>query len=356
MKTQQETGHSQRKYLCTLSEDELTCWLSKLEEPKFRARQIMDWIYKKWVLDPNRMKNVPQRIRKELNHDFTCGSSSIEIPKQSTDGTRKFLIRLEDGETIESVIIPTESRATFCLSTQVGCPVGCKFCASGVHGLTRNLNAGEIVEQFILLCIELGRLPDNLVIMGIGEGLLNFNHLVNALEIISDRECIGLGSRRITVSTSGWVPGIRKLAQKRRQWNLAVSLHAPNDSLRAEIIPEKFRYPINEIIDVCKYFFEITKRMITFEYVLLKGVNDHVECAEKLAVLAEECKAKVNLIPYNGSETSGFEKPEPKHIQRFKSVLRRQNIPVTERVEKGSNIDAACGQLRTRDIGRRTEV
>lgn len=346
MKKPIDTNDLALKHLCTLSKDDLTCWVSTLNEPAFRAQQIMDWVYKKWTLTPERMRNLPQQLRAKLAEDFICNSSSIETREESEDGTQKFLIKLNDGEMIESVIIPATSRSTFCLSTQVGCPVGCKFCASGAHGLTRNLEAGEIVEQFILLCIERGKLPDNLALMGIGEGLLNFTNLINALEIISEGDYIGLGSRRITVSTSGWVPGIKRLAKKGRQWNLAVSLHAPDDQLRAKIIPKKYRCPINEIIDACKYFFEITKRMITFEYVLLKGVNDHGACAEKLAELAHQCKAKINLIPYNGSEFTGFRKPDSKQVRNFKSVLLQKNIPVTERVEKGSSINAACGQLR----------
>ncbi len=334
-----------KKLLCSLSADEIKAWVIAHGVPAFRASQILDWVYKKRVTDPAAMSNLPPDLRRALLDDFSCVSSIVEKEICAEDGTSKLLLRLSDGETVEMVIIPSPDRITFCLSTQVGCPVQCRFCASGASGLTRNLDAGEMIEQFFHGCAKIGKLPDNVVFMGIGEGLLNFSNLEKTLQLLCDPEYIGLGARRITVSSSGFVPGMRRLAELGRQVTLAVSLHTTDDTVRAMLIPDKLRYPINDILDACQYYREKTGRMITFEYTLLAGINDSVEDAEKFAAIARQMHAKINLIPYNQT-TEKFRRPSDKVIRDFKAILDKHDIQVTLRVEKGSEVHAACGQLR----------
>jgi 23S rRNA (adenine2503-C2)-methyltransferase len=334
-----------KKLLCSLSADEIKAWVAAFGAPAFRAAQILDWIYKKRVIKPAAMSNLPPELRRALQDDFICASSNIETEVCAGDGTEKMLLRLSDGETVEMVIIPAPDRITFCLSTQVGCPVQCVFCASGAYGLTRNLDAGEMIEQFFHGCAKIGKLPNNVVFMGIGEGLLNFDNLAKTLQLLCDPEYVGLGARRITVSTSGFVPGMHRLADLERQVTLAVSLHTTDDAVRATLIPDKLRYPINDILDACLYYREKTGRMITFEYTLLDGINDRAEDAEKLAALAKRMHAKINLIPYNQT-TEKFRRPSDKVIRNFNAILDKHDIQVTLRMEKGSAVHAACGQLR----------
>lgn len=313
--------------------------------PSFRAKQLLDWIYAKMIFDPALMLNLPLAMRESLSNEFDRGGMTLKAETLASDETRKLLLELRDGERIEAVIIPSPGRKTFCLSTQVGCPVGCRFCASGSGGLVRNLDSGEILEQFNYCCGCIGGLPDNVVFMGIGEGLLNFDNLKEALQFMTGEEYFGLGARRVTVSTSGWVPGIRKLADLERQWNLAVSLHAADDATRALLIPEAMRYPLAEILSACDYYRTKTTRMVTFEYTLLAGINDSRAQAEALAALAREHHAKVNLIPYNQTGM-GFRRPERAAVEEFRRILESRGARVTVRVEKGGGSSAACGQLR----------
>lgn len=336
--------NSKSVFLCTVHEGIIKEFLERENEPLYRGKQILDWIYSKRVIKTEDMKNIPKELRQKIEENFICGSSVIEKEHVSSDGTVKFLIKLMDGETIESVIIPSPERYTFCLSTQVGCPVQCHFCASGKNGLTRNLQAGEIVEEFFHCCSKIQKLPDNLVFMGIGEGLMNFQNLSRAIEIIT--EDIGLSCRRITVSTSGFPPGIRKLADMGKQVNLAISLHAADEETRAKLIPEKSRYRIKDILDAGRYFREQTGRILTFEYILIKDINDSQDDCVRLAHLARECGAKVNLIPYNETGNRKFTRPSKEVIKNFESRLLQNGIKVTTRVEKGSDSNAACGQLR----------
>lgn len=327
-------------FICTVTRRQLDTWMKQQNQPAFRAAQIMDWIYKKRVFAPDQMKNLPAALREALAAGFICNSMKVKETLEAEDGTVKLLLELQDAETIEAVIIPSPDRHTFCLSTQVGCPVKCHFCASGADGLIRNLKAGEIIEQFNSCCTRLGAMPDNLVFMGIGEGLLNFDNLAQALDLICSPEGFGLAARRVTVSTSGWVPGIRRLADLERQWNLAVSLHAPDDATRALLIPEKMRYPIAEILEACDYYRQKSSRMVTFEYTLIHGINDSRDHAVKLASIANRHHAKVNLIPYNQT-TANFERPTDRAIKSFENVLLDRNVQVTVRVEKGSKVAAA---------------
>ncbi len=331
--------------LSGLVPDELKKLVAAAGEPAFRGRQLTEWLYRKLVLDPDRMTNLSPKLKDFLKAETIPCSSTVCGCAESPDDTAKLLIQLHDGEKIEMVIIPSPDRMTFCLSTQVGCPVRCRFCASGADGLIRNLEAAEMIEQVVHGAARIGKLPDNIVFMGIGEGLMNFPNLSRALEILTSAEMIGMSPRRITVSTSGYVPGIQRLAELGKPFVLAVSLHAVDDRIRAQIIPDGLRYPIAEILEACSEYREKIGRMITFEYTLLAGINDRESDAFKLAEIARKQHAKVNLIPYN-AVNGDFRRPAPEVIRRFKELLESRHPHVTLRQEKGSSANAACGQLR----------
>ena len=344
--TTNTTMNEARPFLASASKEDIAAALKAAGQPAYRANQVYDWIVKKWIVDPALMTNLSAAAKEALSDAFLCPSVAIEAEYPADDGSAKYLLRLHDGEAIECARIPAEDgRMTFCLSSQVGCPVSCVFCSSGADGLTRNLSAGEIVEQYFLLCRKLGQAPDNVVMMGIGEPLLNFDNLVAALNIITNPDGVALAQRRVTISTSGWTPGIRALTELRKQWNLALSLHAPDDKTRAMLIPTKFRRDIREILAACREHREATGRLLTIEYVLLAGINDSPETARKFARLAADANAKVNLIPYNKAR-GAFERPSREAVKRFENALKTLHVPVTVRVEKGASATAACGQLR----------
>ena len=337
----------EKPFLAVATLENLDAFIREAGEKSYRAGQIYSWVTRKFVTDPAEMTNLSLSVKEKMKEFFICGALRIEKEEECADGSRKLLIALPDGETIECAILGAlDGRTTFCLSTQVGCPVRCAFCASGSAGFVRNLRAGEIVEQYLLCCRLIGKAPDNVVIMGIGEPLLNLENLIAALETICNPDGIALAARRVTVSTSGWTPGIKELARHGRQWNLAVSLHGGDDKTRALLIPGKFRRDIREIVEACKLHKAATGRLLTFEYVLLAGVNDSTEQATKLARIAREANAKVNLIPYNKAN-GAFERPAKEIIKKFENTLKMLQIPVTVRVEKGFESSAACGQLRS---------
>ena len=332
---------------CTYSDMENL--ITDLGQPLFRAKQIMEWVFKHYELNPDRMLNLPVKLRDELKTKFLCMSSEIKEQSRSDDKTTKLLISLDDGEAVEMVIIPSRDRITFCLSTQVGCPVGCRFCASGENGLVRNLKAHEIIEQLYHGIAYCGKFPDNIVFMGIGEGLLNFDNLAEALQKITEADYIGMSPRRITISSSGYVPGVYSLIELGKPFILALSLHAVDDETRAEIIPDKLRYPIAEILQACDDYEKQIGRMVTFEYTLLAGINDDKAAAKTLAGMARKHHAKVNLIPYN--ETSEeFKRPKEIDIFNFRDILEKAGVTVMLRLEKGSKVNAACGQLRVKHL------
>jgi len=344
--TTNTTMNEAKPFLASASKQEIAAALEAAGQPAYRASQVYDWIVKKWIVDPALMTNLSASAKEALSEAFLCPSVRIEEEYPADDGSAKYLLRLHDGETIECARIPAEDgRMTFCLSSQVGCPVSCVFCSSGESGLTRNLAAGEIIEQYFLLCRKLGQAPDNVVMMGIGEPLLNFDNLVAALNVITNPDGVALAQRRVTISTSGWTPGIRALTELRKQWNLALSLHAPDDKTRAMLIPTKFRRDIREILAACQEHREATGRLLTIEYVLLAGINDSPEMGRKFARLAADANAKVNLIPYNKAR-GAFERPSREAVKRFENALKTLHVPVTVRVEKGASATAACGQLR----------
>lgn len=346
MTTITTTTNEAKPFLAAAAKDDIAAALKAAGQPAYRAAQVYDWVVKKWVVDPALMTNLSAAAKEALSQAFLCASVAIEAEYPADDGSAKYLLRLHDGETVECARIPAEDgRMTFCLSTQVGCPVSCVFCSSGAEGLTRNLSAGEIIEQYFLLCRKLGQAPDNVVMMGIGEPLLNFDNLVAALNVITDPDGVALAQRRVTISTSGWTPGIKALAELGKQWNLALSLHAPDDKTRALLIPTKFRRDIREILAACQAHREATGRLLTIEYVLLAGINDSPEMARKFARLAVDANAKVNLIPYNKAR-GAFERPSREAVKQFENALKTLHVPVTVRVEKGASATAACGQLR----------
>ena len=331
--------------LAGMTRDDLTRFAAECGQPRFRAAQLGDWIFGKHIATPDQMTNLPAAFRQALQEHFLAPASHVAAADRSEDGTEKLLLRLYDGESVEMVLIPSEERMTFCLSTQVGCPVRCRFCASGADGLRRNLLCGEIIEEFTSGIARAGQVPDNLVFMGIGEGLLNFEELSKALLLLTAPEGYGLSPRRITVSTSGIVPGIAKLAALGKEFTLAISLHAVNDELRSRLIPDFCRYPVAEILRAVDDYRETTGRMPTFEYTLLDGVNDSLTDAAELGRLSRRHHAKINLIPYNptGSE---FRRPSRERIRDFARAVERSGGKVTVRKERGSEGTAACGQLR----------
>ena len=333
-----------KPFLAGCNLDELTLWCEKNKFPKFRSKQLLNWLYTQNELSPDAMLNLPANMREALKNDFHAPGSEVSDIAATSDGVEKLLIKLHDGETIEMVVIPADDRLTFCLSTQVGCPVGCYFCASGKNGFTRNLSAGEIIEEF-MLGVKRAGFPDNIVFMGIGEGLLNFEELSKALNILTHPDFFNMSPRRITVSTSGFVPGMQKFAQLKREYNLAVSLHAVTDEIRAKLIPAKVRFSIAEILKAADLCRDANNRQYTIEYTMIAGINDGLDSARKLADIAINHHAKINLIPYNSTDGM-FRRPERSVIEAFENEIKSAGARVTRRVERGTKESAACGQLR----------
>ncbi len=311
----------------------------------FRRDQILDWLYRKWATDFQEMTNIPMNLRDQLAADHTAFSLALVTSSRDPDGTEKFLFQLAGGETIETVIIPAGRRLTVCISTQVGCPVRCAFCASGRRGLVRNLNRAEIIDQIIYASRHLGQRVTNVVVMGMGEPLLNLENLMPAIDLACDERKLGISARRITISTSGIPPGIRALADARRPWNLALSLHAVTDEKRAAIIPPAYRASIHDIIEACLYYRRQTSRMVTFEYTLMRNFNDSTQDAIGLAGLARKTHAKINLIACN-PVTAKHQAPSAAAVQAFANRVAASGAQITIRQSKGSQINAACGQLR----------
>ncbi len=334
-----------------LAPEALQDWLVQEGQPRFRLKQIQDWLYAKWALDFDQMKNLPASLRERLAGRFRAFSLEALETQRAADGTEKFLFALADGESIETVLIRAPGRNTVCVSTQVGCAVGCVFCASGRGGLVRDLTPSEIVDQVVFACRQLGERVDNIVVMGMGEPLLNLGNLTRALEQIGDPGKLGIGARHVTISTSGIVPGIQQLADCGRQWNLALSLHATDDAKRARLIPDSRRYPLPDVLDACRYYREKSGRMVTLEYTVLQGKNDTPPDLEALAAIALDLRAKVNLIPYNPTG-GGLRAPDREAVARFEAGLLQRGVQATVRREKGSDIMAACGQLRQQRSAR----
>jgi 23S rRNA (adenine2503-C2)-methyltransferase len=330
--------------------ESLRAWLAERGQPPLRMKQIRRWIIAARAESFEQMSDLPSELRAELTGAFAPLGTQVAVHQAARDGTHKLLLRLQDGGQIECVLIQDDSRRTACISTQVGCGMGCVFCASGLNGVERNLTSGEIVEQLVRLrnLLPAGERLTNIVVMGMGEPLANLDHLLAALDDAGDKNGLGIGARHVTISTVGLPAKIRQLADTGRQYHLAVSLHAPNDRLRTQIVPTNDKIGLAAILESADYFFRTTGRQVTFEYVVLGGLNDHWTHARELAGLLKGRKAHVNLIPFNEVEGLAYRRPDDESLAAFVQQLQRAGISVKVRKRKGSEIDAACGQLRRR--------
>lgn len=338
-----------------LSLDELKNWMETHGEKSFRAAQVNDWIYK-GIFDFYDMKNIPKGTTEKLNDNFYIGVPKIIERLDSKHGdTSKFLFEYNDGNIIECVIMKYDYGNSICVSTQVGCRMGCSFCASTIGGLIRNLTAGEILAEVLQAQKELGERISNIVLMGSGEPLDNYDNVIKFIRLANDKHGLNIGQRHITLSTCGIVPKIYDLIDENFQITLAISLHAPNDELRKKIMPVANKYSINEIIDVCKKYSEITKRRVTFEYSLVKDVNDSTQDAKELSNVLKGMLCHVNIIPVNSVKETSYEKPSKNTIEGFSKVLSKAGIENTVRKEMGSDINAACGQLRRNYLNQSCE-
>jgi 23S rRNA (adenine2503-C2)-methyltransferase len=338
--------------LVGLSRAQLREWVvATLGEPAYRGTQLAQWIYAKAATDFDAMTDLPAAMRARLHECALVSPNAVSAMQRAKDGTVKCLLRLADGNEVECVLLPYEDRVSVCLSTQVGCAMGCRFCATAQGGYTRNLSTGEIVDQLLHLQRLSERRITHVVLMGMGEPLLNLENALSALRLMHNE--LGIGYRRMTISTVGIVPKIYALADADLPITLAVSLHAPDDETRAKIMPVNRKWGVDALIQAARDYFEKTKRRITFEYLLLRAVNDTPEHAQQLARKLRGVPCLVNLIPFNYVPTPDrFQRPETERVRRFRAVLEAAGIETTQRVERGHDIDAACGQLRGRHLGK----
>ena len=335
-----------KKALKNFTEAEMKEFMKEIGEKAFRGTQVYSWIYK-GVKTFDDMKNIPKSLREKLEEVSYIGNIDIELKLESKDGkTKKYLFLLNDGNIIETVMMDYDSRVTVCVSNQVGCRMGCRFCASTMDGLVRNLEPWEILDQIMKIQEDTGKRVSNLVLMGSGEPLDNYDNTKQFLKIVNDENGLNIGYRHITLSTCGIVPKIYELADLEIPINLAISLHSPYDEKRKEIMPVANKYSIKEILDACRYYIKKTNRRVTFEYSLIKGVNDGKKEAEALASLLKGMLCHVNLIPINEVDERDFKKPDKAFIYKFRDYLEERNIPATVRISMGSDISGACGQLR----------
>lgn len=340
------------------TEESLKDFLKMNGYPAFRVNQVLEWFWGKGVRDFGQMGNVPKDLRELLAEHFSLTPLEVVEVSGKEGETRKFLSKLRDGQCIESVIIPAakdregerSGRLTLCVSSQVGCAFGCRFCASGLLGFTRNLEAGEIIGQIQAAEELAGARIDNLVFMGMGEPLANYENLVIALDIITSPKQLNIGARHITISTSGHVPGLSRLASYPRQIRLAISLHGATDEVRNAIMPVNRKWPVTELREALERWASRKKQLVSLEYILIQGVNDSFRDADDLIRFTKSLPVKLNLIPYNTVEGLEWKRPPLSHCQAFRDKLVKAGIPVTMRYEKGHDIDAACGQLRLRRI------
>lgn len=329
-----------------LSLEELKAILTDWEIPEYRAEQIFGWLYQKGISSFEQMTNLPRELRQRLNQTLTLSTVQCIEEKPARDGTKKFLLRLADQHLIESVLIPMRERVTGCISSQVGCRFRCRFCASGLAGFKRNLTTPEIINQVIFLQ---GNQPlNNLVVMGIGEPLDNYGNVLKAVHLINAPVGLGIGARKITISTCGIIPGIERLGQEGLQIRLSVSLHSADDKLRTKLMPVNKQYPLKDLMTACQCYIRQTNRLVTFEYLLIKDINAGVTEARQLARLIMGLNCKVNLIPYNPIPEFPFIAPPPEQVLSFRDMLVKAGINATIRAPRGQDIHAACGQLRTR--------
>ncbi len=331
---------------------ELEEWLLSIGEKKFRTTQIFEWLYQKRVTSFEEMSNLSKGLREKLEETYALTTLKTIIQQTSSDGTMKFLFELHDGYSIETVLMKHEYGNSVCVTTQVGCRIGCTFCASTLGGLKRNLEAGEIVAQVVKVQQALDEMEErvsHVVIMGIGEPFDNFDEMLDFLKIINHDKALNIGARHITVSTSGIIPKIYKFADENMQINFAVSLHAPNTEIRSRLMPINRAYKLPDLMESIRYYIKKTGRRVSFEYGLFGGVNDQVEHAEELAVLLKGIKCHVNLIPVNYVPERDYVRTPKEQINLFEKTLKNLGVNVTVRREQGHDIDAACGQLRAKE-------
>jgi 23S rRNA (adenine2503-C2)-methyltransferase len=337
---------TERTNIKALSKEGVSHFIGEIGSPRYRANQLLHWVYQKYASEIKDITEFSNDLRDRLGKRSYISNLNLIGREKSEDGTEKFLFSLEDGETIESVLIPEGGRLTLCVSSQVGCAMGCRFCLTGTLGLIRNLKTYEIVDQIISInrLIRPVRRITNVVLMGMGEPLANFDEVTEALRRIT--EFIGISKRKITLSTAGLAPKIISLAEKAPEINLAVSLNATTDAARSEIMPINKKYPLKPLIDACRKFPLSPRRRITFEYVLISGMNDSAADAERLVNLLRGLRCKINLIPLNPHSESALERPPEKRILEFQKILVRHNLTALVRESKGRDISAACGQLK----------
>jgi len=333
--------------LLGMNTPELEELVASLGEKSFRSRQIARWLYQKNAANIAEMSDLSADFRTRLSKAANLCRAQVVNIDRATDGTTKYLLQLEDNQRIEAVLLPYEDRVSVCVSTQVGCALGCRFCATGVGGFVRNLTAGEIVDEVLTLQKETPRSISHVVYMGMGEPLLNYDNVLKSLHLLNEE--VGISMRRLTLSTIGITPAIRRLAVEKLQLTLAISLHAPNDALRRQLMPIVVKYPLHELIKACREYTDYTHRRITFEYLLLDGVNDSPDTARQLTSLLKGMLCSVNLIPYNVVAELPFRRPTKERVQAFRAILEKAGIVVTQRMERGHSVSAACGQLRRRD-------
>lgn len=338
--------------LYNLTFDELTTFLVELKEPKYRAKQIWEWLYKNYAPTFDHMSNLPKPLREKLAQKANLGIQKPIVTQESQDGqTTKVLFRLADGQYIETVLMRYEERNTICMSSQAGCAMGCVFCATGQMGFIRNLTVGEIVNQFTYFAHQLAKTNEhitNVVMMGMGEPLHNYVNTLTAVDRMIDETGINLGSRKITISTVGLIPAMKRYADEQRQTPLAVSLHAATNHERDRLIPINRKWPIEELMDACRYYIDKTGRRLTFEWALIRGENDTIEQADKLGKLVQGMLCHVNLIPLNPTKGYGGRPSDPERVQAFQAKLTEYGVSSTVRVRRGIDIQAGCGQLRDR--------
>lgn len=333
----------------SLNKEELTSYIKSLGQPAFRASQLYEWMHVKLVTDYDKMTNIPEALKKILKEQTEyVALQTVKVQVSKEDGTAKYLFRLSDGNLIESVLMHYHHGNSVCISSQAGCRMGCRFCASTLDGLARSLKPSEMIDQIYRIQQDTGERVSNVVVMGSGEPFDNFDNFIRFEELLTDENGLNISARNLTVSTCGLVPEIYRLADKKLQLTLAVSLHAPNDEMRKKLMPIANKYSISQIMEACRYYINKTGRRVTFEYSLVKGENDTDECADMLINLVKGMNCHINLIPVNPIKERDFRQSLLPDINRFKNKLEKNKVNVTVRREMGRDIDGACGQLRKR--------
>lgn len=322
-----------------------------INEKKFRATQVFEWIYRKNIYSFDEMSNLSLQLREKLKNEYSVELLKMKEKQVSKDGTIKYLFELQDGGLIESVLMVHDYGRSLCVTSQLGCNMACRFCASGLLKKQRNLSAGEMVNQVLTVMHDTNQRVSHIVVMGTGEPFDNYDEVMNFVRIINHPKGLAIGARHITISTCGLCDKIRQYASEGIQTNLAISLHAPNDEIRDGLMPINKRYPMDELREALKYYIEKTNRRVTLEYILLKGVNDDIKHARQLAHYLRGLNVYVNLIPYNAVDEHGYQQSLKKDVELFKEELLRLKINTTQRKEHGRDIDGACGQLRAKKVG-----